>query len=196
MSPSWAEGARVVPSLVLLFAAGGLISSVPEARAHGTITPAEAPTGTTQRFEIQVPNTSVNVPITGFRLTAPAGVDARVVDAEDWSTTMEGSTLVWRDGSVAAGETGVFAFEADLPDEGTTITFQGEEVYPSVPRSGLFPLQVSLVSSGSPTSGDEERSLAPLIAAGVLAITTLAAIAATGFLRRRDRQRADRELGA
>ncbi len=183
---------RVAPSLVLLlFAAGGLISSVPEARAHGTITPAEAPTGTTQRFEIQVPNTSVNVAITGFRLTAPAGVDVRVVDAQGWSTMMEGSTLVWRDGSIAAGATGVFAFEADLPNEGTTITFQGEEVYPSVPRSGLFPLQVSLVSR-SPTPGDEERSLAPLIAAGVLAITTLAAIAATGFLRRRDRQRADR----
>ena len=81
---------RVAPSLVLLFAAGGLISSVPEARAHGTITPAEAPTGTTQRFEIQVPNTSVNVAITGFRLTAPAGVDVRVVDAQGWSTMVGG----------------------------------------------------------------------------------------------------------
>jgi hypothetical protein len=182
---------RVAASLALLLAAGGLISSVPEARAHGTITPAEAPTGTKQRFEIQVPNTSVNVPITGFRLTAPAGVDLRVVDARDWSTMMEGSTLVWLDGSVDAGATGVFAFEADLPNDGTTITFQGEEVYPSVPRSGLFPLQVSLVSR-SPPPGKEDRSLGPLVVASVLAITTLAAIAATGFLRRRDRQRADR----
>jgi hypothetical protein len=179
---------RVAASLALLFAAGGLISSVPEARAHGTITPAEATTGTEQRFEIQVPNTSVNVPITGFRLTAPAGVDVRVVDARDWSTMMEGSTLVWRDGSVDAGATGVFAFEADLPNDGTTIIFQGEEVYPSVPRSGLFPLQVSLVSR-SPPPGEDERSLAPLIVASVLAIATLVAIAATGFLRRRDRQR-------
>ena len=179
---------RVAASLAILFAAGGLITSVPEARAHGTITPAEAPAGTTQRFEIQVPNTSVNVPITGFRLTAPAGVDISAGDATDWSTMMEGSTLVWRDGSVDAGATGVFAFEADLPKDGTTITFQGEEVYTSVPRSGLFPLQVTLVSR-SPPPGKAERSLAPLIVASVLAISTLAAIVTTGFLRRRDRQR-------
>ena len=177
-------------SLALLFAAVGLIGSVPEARAHGTITPAEAPAGMKQLFEIHVPNTSVNVPITGFRLTAPAGVDVRVVDANDWSTEVEGSTLVWRDGSVDAGATGVFAFEAGLPNDGTTITFQGEEVYPSVPRSGLFPLQVSLLSR-SLSPGEEGRSLAPLIVASVLAITTLAAIAATGFLRR-ERQRPDR----
>jgi uncharacterized protein YcnI len=43
-----------------------------DARAHGTIRPQTAQRGATQQFVVVVPNDSINVPLTGFRLTPPA----------------------------------------------------------------------------------------------------------------------------
>lgn len=50
------------------------------ALAHGTISPTSARHGSTQSFVVVVPNISVHVPLTGFRLTPPEGVD---VEAEE-----------------------------------------------------------------------------------------------------------------
>ena len=103
---------------------------------------------------------------------------------------MEGSTLISRDGSVDAGKTGVFAFEADLPTDGTTITFQGEEVYPSMPQRGLFPLQVSLVSRSAPAR--RARTLTRAAHRSQRPRNHHAGrYRHNGFIRRHDRQRVD-----
>ena len=82
----------------------GLAGMLPvQALAHGTISPTSAPRGSTQSFVVVVPNISVNVPLTGFRLTPPAGVDIAPEEDPDWSTTIEGRTLVWSGGEVPAG---------------------------------------------------------------------------------------------
>lgn len=145
-----------------------------DARAHGTITPSTAPRGAKQRFSVVVPNDSVNVPLTGFRLTPPAGVEAEALEPDRaWTTAVEGRTLVWRGSSVLAGDRGVFEFEAQLPETGETVTFQAEESYPTVPRSGLFPLTVAITRSSSSSSSDNSALLVTVI---VVAGLTLAAL--------------------
>jgi uncharacterized protein YcnI len=164
-------------SAAVLVVAGLLAIAPGDALAHGTISPASAPRGSTQSFVVVVPNISVNVPLTGFRLTPPAGVDIEPEEDQDWSTTTEGRTLVWTGWEVPAGEDGRFGFRAQLPDDGSAVTFQAEESYPSVPRSGLFPLEVVLTG---PTTGDGSSRLQPLIVGliggGVLALAIIAAL--------------------
>jgi uncharacterized protein YcnI len=156
----------------------GLAGMVPaQAFAHGTISPTSAPLGSAQSFVVVVPNISVNVPLTGFRLTPPSGVDVEAEEDPDWTTTIEGRTLVWTGDGVPAGEEGRFRFRAELPDSGSAVTFKAEESYPSVPRSGLFPLEVAL--TGTATDGGSsgaQRLIVGLIFGGVLALAILAAL--------------------
>jgi uncharacterized protein YcnI len=163
-------------AVVLVLA--GLAGILPgRALAHGTISPTSAPRGTTQSFVVVVPNISVNVPLTGFRLTPPDGVDVQAEEDPDWTTTTEGRTLVWTGEGVPAGDEGRFRFRAQLPDSGRDVTFRAEESYPSVPRSGLFPLEVALTGStaGEGSSGNQPLILG-LILGGLLALAMLAAV--------------------
>ena len=92
-------------------------------------------------------------------------------------------TLVWAGASVEAGDRGVFAFDADLPSIGGAITFQGEETYPSVPRSGLFPLTVELAGQAR---GTAESRKGPLIVGSILVgLLLLASIGAVIVVRGR-----------
>jgi uncharacterized protein YcnI len=156
----------------------GLAGMVPaRALAHGAISPTSAPRGATQSFVVVVPNTSVNVPLTGFRLTPPEGVDVEAEEDPDWTTTTEGRTLVWTGEGIPAGENGSFEFRARLPDSGSSVTFQAEESYPSVPRSGLFPLAVALTGAGAGdgSSGSQGLSVG-LIGGVVLALAIIGAL--------------------
>jgi uncharacterized protein YcnI len=155
-----------------------------DARAHGTITPSTAPRGAKEQFSIVVPNASVNVPLTGFRLTPPAGVEAKALESDQgWSMTVEGQTLVWSDSSVPAGDRGVFEFEAQLPETGRTVTFQGEESYPSVPRSGLFPLTVAMTDSPSSSTSESRALPITLILVGALTLAALGLVIAASRRR-------------
>ena len=53
------------------------------------------------------------------------------------------------------------------------MTFQAEESYPTVPRSGLFPLAVRLTGSASSSSSGNSALLVTVIVVGAL---TLAAV--------------------
>ena len=161
---------------VLVFA--GLAGMLPaRALAHGTISPTSAPRGTTQSFVVVVPNISVNVPLTGFRLTPPGGVDVEAEADPKWSTSTEGGTLVWSGKGVPGGEEARFRFRAVLPRSGEDVTFQAEESSPSVPRSGLFPLEVALTGAETDAgSSVSQRLIVGLIGGGVLALAILAAL--------------------
>jgi hypothetical protein len=174
------RGRRWLVHCSTLLLVSGLAAA--DARAHGTITPSTAPRGAKEQFSILVPNASVNVPITGFRLTAPAGVEAEVLGSDrGWSTTVEGRTLVWSGSSIPAGDSGVFEFEAQLPGTGETVTFQGEESYPSVPRSGLFPLTVAM--TGSPSTSESRALPITLILVGALTLAALGLVIAASRRR-------------
>lgn len=154
-----------------------VLASVFPARApaHGAISPTSAQRGSTQSFVVVVPNISANVPLTGFRLTPPEGVGIDAAADPKWSTTTQGRTLVWTAEFVRGGEAGRFRFRARLPDSGSAVTFQAEESYPSVPRSGLFPLKVALTGEGDGSSGNRPL-IVGLIGGGVLALAILAAL--------------------
>jgi uncharacterized protein YcnI len=163
----------------------GLVAIVPgDALAHGTISPTSARRGSTQSFVVLVPNISVNVSMTGFRLTPPTGVEVEAEGDPNWTTTTEGRTLVWTGDGVRAGEEGRFRFRARLPDSGSAVTFQAEESYPSVPRSGLFPLEVALTGATTDDGSSGSRPLiVGLIFGGVLALAILAALLLPRFRR-------------
>jgi uncharacterized protein YcnI len=162
---------KTFAAVLMLAGQAGMLPA--HALAHGTISPTSARHGSTQSFVVVVPNISVNVPLTGFRLTPPEGVDVEAEEDPDWSTTTEGRTLVWTGEGVPSGEEARFSFRALLPDSGVDVTFQAEESYPSVPRSGLFPLEVALAGEGSSSS---QPLIVGLIGGGVLALAILAAL--------------------
>ena len=166
---------RAFAAVLILACLAGVLPA--RALAHGTISPPSATRGSKQSFVVVVPNISVNVPLTGFRLTPPEDIDVEPEEDPDWTTTTEGRTLVWTGDGVPAGDEGRFRFKARLPESGEDIIFQAEESYPSVPRSGLFPVEVAL--TGSTTGGDSSGSqplIVGLIVGVVLALAILAAV--------------------
>ena len=75
-------------------------------------------------LELQSPATlvafwDVDAPATLDRLRRdPADPFAALESDQGWSTAVEGQTLVWSGASVPAGDSGVFEFEARLPETG------------------------------------------------------------------------------
>ncbi len=65
------------------------------------------------------------------------------------------------------------------------VTFQAEESYPSVPRSGLFPLEVALAGAATGEGSSSSQPLiVGLIGGGLLALAILAALLLPGSERR------------
>jgi hypothetical protein len=156
----------------------------PEARAHGTIRPQTAQRGATEQFVVTIPNDSISVPLTGFRLTPPSGVSVEATEVGDaWVTRMEGRTLVWAGGSVPGGDRGVFTFRARLDTGEPTITFQAEESYPGLGRTGVFPLSVELVGEAAGAAASE--GFPYLLVTLVGGLVTLALLAVVLALRTR-----------
>src|SRR4029450_10619933 len=109
---------------VAVLVLAGLVAIVPgDALAHGTVFPTSARRGSTQSFVVVVPNISVNVPMTGFRLTPPTDVEGEAEEAPEWTTTTEGRTLVWTGDGVRAGEEGRVGFRGRLPGGGSAARF-------------------------------------------------------------------------
>jgi hypothetical protein len=155
----------------------------PDARAHGTIRPQTAQRGATAQFVVTIPNDSINVPLTGFRLTPPNGVTVEAEADDGWVTRMEGRTLVWSGGNVPGGDQGVFTFRASLDTAEPTITFQAEESYRGLERTGVFPLSVALIGEAAGAVASEGFPF--LLVALVGGLVTLAALAAVLALRTR-----------
>jgi hypothetical protein len=152
----------------------------PDARAHGTIRPQTAQRGATAQFVVTIPNDSINVPLTGFRLTPPSGVTVEATEVGDaWVTRMEGRTLVWTGGRVPGGDQGVFTFRAQLDTAEPTITFEGEESYRGLERTGVFPLSVELVGEAAGAAASEGFPyLLVTLVGGLVTFAVLAAVLA------------------
>jgi uncharacterized protein YcnI len=81
-------------ALLALAALAGILPA--GALAHGTILPTSAQRGATQNFVVVIPNISVNVPMTGFRLTPPDGVTVEPQADPGWSIAAVRSRCAWR----------------------------------------------------------------------------------------------------
>jgi hypothetical protein len=129
---------------------------------------------------VTIPNDSINVPLTGFRLTPPSGVTVEATEVGDaWVTRMEGRTLVWTGGRVPGGDQGVFTFRAQLDTAEPTITFEGEESYRGLERTGVFPLSVELVGEAAGAAASEGFPyLLVTLVGGLVTFAVLAAVLA------------------
>jgi hypothetical protein len=128
---------------LVIVAATALLVSPAAARAHGTISPNPVPSGKT-RLVISVPNQSVNVFITGFRLKAPAGVTIAGAESEfGFKGAWTAAGAEWSEGSVSPPDTARFAFIAVIPAGMKRVVFLGEELYGEI-ESGDFPLPVRI----------------------------------------------------
>ena len=156
-----------------------------EVSSHGTITPAEAQVEATQRFEIAVPNESINIVLDGFRLTPPEGATVEAAEAGGrWSIAREGRVVVWADGEVQAGETATFAFTARLPASGTVAIFQGEEGYVGFGRTGAFPFEVTLSGGAAPAAAFENEPSPGRAAVTAVVLVSLLVLALVILLAR------------
>lgn len=164
------------------FAAAATASlAVPAAAwAHGTIRPSLAAPGSTQTFTIVVPVTAQSPPVTGFSVSAPAGV--RLLSAASapprWSATIRGSTVTWRGGPIPPGSFDSFGFKARLPATTGTISFSAHEVFADG-TAPTFSLNVVLFSgAGGTASADDEGTRTLALFALVLAIVAVVLAAA------------------
>jgi uncharacterized protein YcnI len=160
-----------------LACAGAAALALPAtAAAHGTIRPALAPPGSTQRFTIIIPTASNSPPVVGLSVTAPPSV--RVLSAADspprWTATLLGPTVTWRGGPIAPGSFDSFGFDATLPSQPGSVAFSARELYADGP-SPPFALTVVLfargAASGTGSTDDGTRTLA--LFALVLAIVAV-----------------------
>lgn len=179
--------------VVLACALGALVVSG-AGYAHGYVVPSPAPVGKT-RLVISVPNESVNVPITGFRLQAPANVLIERVEGDDgFTATIDGSRVEWSGGSVGGGSTARFELTVILPADTSHVVFEGEEIYGTL-ESGAFPLAVPISASATPLvdgdgSGDGAGSATGVwVVGGVIAATAVGTVAFIAMSRRRARRR-------
>lgn len=92
---------------------------------------------------------------------------------------MEGRTLVWTGGRVPGGDQGVFTFRAQLDTAEPTITFEGEESYRGLERTGVFPFSVELVGEAAGAAASEGFPyLLVTLVGGLVTFAVLAAVLA------------------
>ena len=87
--------AAVVGALVVLVAA-------PAAGAHGTLSPAAAPVGATQRFELVVPNDRLDADVVAVTLGLPQGAVLESAEAEQprWAVSSTETSVRWAGGPI------------------------------------------------------------------------------------------------
>jgi uncharacterized protein YcnI len=162
---------------VLAFAAitATLLVVVPEAAAHGTLTPAAAPAGTSQRFELTVPNARLDADILGITLELPDGAVLESAEAAQprWTVTSSESSVRWSGGPIDRGSAETFAFTARLPTDAGPSEFNLVESYDD---GDAAPFPITVVATGAtPVEDGSDDSLAAV----ALMVAMLALLVAT-----------------
>jgi uncharacterized protein YcnI len=147
------------------------------AHAHGTLTPPTVVAGTTQQFELVVPNGRQDADIVAVSLGLPAGMRLETAEARqpEWTVSSSGTMVTWEGGPVARGSSDTFVFTASAPARPGRVELTLVERY----DDGVappFPLPLS-VTAGAGGSGGSET-----LAAIALAVAALALVAATAAL--------------
>jgi uncharacterized protein YcnI len=148
---------------------------VPEAAAHGTLTPAAAPAGTSQRFELTVPNARLDADILGITLELPDGAMLEAAEAAQprWAVTSSESSVNWSGGPIDRGSAETFAFTARLPTDAGPSEFTLVESYDDGDGA---PFPITVVATGAMPVGDGSDDT---LAAVALVVAMLALLVAT-----------------
>lgn len=158
--------------LVLATCVAVALSTAQAAFAHGTLTPASAAVGVSQRFELTVPNDRLDADIVEVTLRLPPDVELEAASAEQplWSVSSGNGTVTWKGGPIARLSAETFAFTARLPAESGTVDFTLVESYDDG-EAAPFPIGVTVTGSAGSSDGGGGDTLAT--AALVISILAL-----------------------
>jgi uncharacterized protein YcnI len=167
-----------------------LVPSV--AGAHGTLSPATAPAGGSQRFELVVPNDRLDADIVGVTLELPEGVVLESAEAEQprWAVTSNQTSVDWTGGPIESSTAETFAFVARLPAESGPQEFTLVESYDD---GGGAPFPLTVVATGAATGGsggDGTVAAVALVLAGLALVVATSALALALRSRRPHRETA------
>ena len=158
--------------------AAAMLVVAPEAAAHGTLIPAAAPAGTSQRFELTVPNARLDADILGVTLELPVGALLESAEAAQprWAVTSSESSVRWSGGPIDRGSAETFVFTARLPGDAGPSEFTLVESYDDG-DAAPFPITV-LATDVTPNDDGSNDTLAAV----ALVLAILALLVATGAL--------------
>jgi len=169
-------------------AAGAAIALVVPTTAfgHGTLTPATAAAGSSQQFELTVPNDRLDADIVGVTLRLPTGFELEAATAEQprWSVGSSNGEVVWSGGPISRASAETFAFTARLSADPGTAELTLVETYDDG-EAAPFPIAVTVTASAVATGGSDTLGAAALVVSVLaLGVATAALLVALGTRRR------------
>jgi hypothetical protein len=181
------RGVRRLPRLVTI--AGAVALAAPVAgSAHLSADPAFLSVGAAQRLELTVHNDR-DAPMTGFRLTAPAGFTIRDPGGEEgWDAVVAASSATWSGGSLEPFEP--VTFELDLEAAGIepgAATLQGDQLYEDG-ETVSWPVALTVLPFGT-TVGETETDPLGGTAIAILSILGVLVLATFGLVLYQRRRR-------
>lgn len=148
------------------------------AAAHGTLSPAVAAAGVSQRFELTVPNARLDADIVAVSLELPPAATLESAEAAQprWAVTSDDSSVRWTGGPIDRGSADTFAFTARLPGEAGPVEFTLVETY----DDGIappFPITVVATGTGAGEEGaDDTLAAVAVVLAGLALLVATAAL--------------------
>ena len=151
------------------------------ASAHIVPTPGFLPSESSRSIELAGPNER-DEPMTGFRITAPAGlVVEHAHDAEGWTASSDGSAAEWTGGSLDANVEQVFGITLRADAEPGVLELTAEQLYADGSVAS-WPVGITVTPA-------EESPSQNLVIAGVVALIGVLAVVAIALLAWRLRSR-------
>ena len=172
-------------TFVAVVAAGLVTAST--AGAHGTLTPAAAAAGVSQRFELVVPNARLDADIVGISLELPPGAVLESAEAAQplWAVTSDESSVRWSGGPIDRGSAETFTFTARLPTDPGPAEFALVESYDD---GDLAPFPITIVATGPTASADGSEGTLAGIAVALAVLSLLVSTFALALVLRLHRR--------
>jgi uncharacterized protein YcnI len=163
----------------LVVAAGVVIALIAptSALAHGTLTPVTAAAGSSQQFELTVPNDRLDADIVGVTLRLPAGFGLEAATAEQprWSVASSGGEIVWRGGPISRASAESFEFTARVPADPGAVELTLVETYDDG-EAAPFPIGMSVTGTAATTESDTLEVAAFVVSVLALGIASAALV--------------------
>jgi uncharacterized protein YcnI len=149
------------------------------ASAHVVATPAFLPSESARSIDLAGPNERDD-PMTGFRITAPAGlVIEHAHDVEGWDATYDDSTAEWTGGSVTPDLEQVFGITLEADTEPAVLELTAEQLYAN---GAVVSWPVAITVTPAEESPSQNLALAGVI--GLIGALLVVAIAVLAWRRR------------
>jgi uncharacterized protein YcnI len=158
------------PLLVLVTVGTTALIAAAGASGHGTIAPASAQAGSSQAFELTVPNDRLDADIVAVALRLPSGIELESAEATQplWAVSSAGNVVMWQGGPIARASAETFSFTARMPSQSGSVELTLLETYDDG-DAAPFPIAVEVRTSSTGGSGSGTTGTLAL-ALGVLSL--------------------------